>query len=212
MDEVILAIQNCIIAGDRLALGKAVEEALGKEVPASIIVEDGFVEAMDEVGQLYERKEYFIPEMMVSANAMNTGLEIIRPFLIEQDVPCRGKVLIGTVLGDLHDLGKSLVSMMLTGAGFTIIDAGINVSPEAFARAIDQHKPDVVGMSAMLATTMLNMGKVIDTLVEYKMRNSLGVIVGGAPITAEFADRIGADGYADDAVQAVHLVQRLIEQ
>lgn len=212
MDEVILAIQNCIIAGDRLALGKAVEEALGKEVPASIIVEDGFVEAMDEVGQLYERKEYFIPEMMVSANAMNTGLEIIRPFLIEQDVPCRGKVLMGTVLGDLHDLGKSLVSMMLTGAGFTIIDAGINVSPEAFARAIDQHKPDVVGMSAMLATTMLNMGKVIDTLVEYKMRNSLGVIVGGAPITAEFADRIGADGYADDAVQAVHLVQRLIEQ
>ncbi len=212
VDEMIATIKNNIIRGDRQALTVAVENALEQEIPVSHIVDDGFVGAMVEVGKLYERKEYFIPEMMVAANAMNTGLEIIQPFLSGKKIPSRGKVLFGTVWGDLHDLGKSLVSMMLTGAGFTVVDLGINVSPEAFASGVKEHHPDIVAISALLATTMLNMDKVIQELIESNLRDDVRVIVGGAPITAEFADQVGADGYAADAVQAVHLAQRLLEQ
>ena len=167
---------------------------------------------MKEVGRLFEEGEYFIPEMLISARAMKTGLAIIRPLLSESRVRPAGKIILGTVRGDLHDIGKNLVSMMMEGAGFSVVDLGTDVSPEAFVEAVRNHQPELVGMSALLTTTMPSMEATVKALEEAGLRNRVKILVGGAPITQEYADKIGADGYSPDASQAAKLAKVFVSQ
>jgi 5-methyltetrahydrofolate--homocysteine methyltransferase len=168
------------------------------------------VSALIEVGRLFEGGEYYVPEMLISAKTMQACMDILKPYLLNSNVKALGKVVIGTVHGDLHDIGKNLVSMMLEGSGFEVQDLGIDIDAEKFIAHVQAEKPQVVALSAMLTTTMLSMKPVIDALNQSGLRNSVKVIVGGAPITQQFADSIGADGYAADASQAAALVKRLL--
>lgn len=202
-------LRAAIVAGrakDALAL---VEAALAEDIAAGTILQDGLIAAMNEVGALYEQGEFYVPEMLVAANAMTTALAVLRPHLVDEGVPTVATVAIGTVKGDLHDIGKNLVSMMLEGAGFEIVDLGVDVAPERFVQAIEDGA-DVVGLSALLTTTMVNMGDVIAAVTAAGLRNRAPILVGGAPITAEYAESIGADGYAPDASGAVRLVRELL--
>jgi len=200
-----------VIEGDAEGAKIAVQEGLESGVPAEQLMNDGLIAAMTEVGRLFEDGEYYVPEMLISARAMQAGLSVLRPVLVAQDVKPKGKVVIGTVKGDMHDIGKNLVGMMLEGAGFQIIDLGSDCSPEKFLAAIREHQPDIVGMSALLTTTMVNMGITIRFLEEHNARQQVKVIIGGAPVTQKYADEIGADGFAPDANQAAILAKRLIE-
>lgn len=177
---------------------KAMDEGIGAET----ILNDALISAMSEVGQLFETGEYFVPEMLVSARAMKAGLELLRPALAAQNVQSIGKVVIGTVQGDLHDIGKNLVGMMLEGAGFEVFDLGVDVSPQKFVDAVKQHQPQFIGFSALLTTTMPKMKVNIEALKNEGLRNSVKVMVGGAPVTQKFATEIGADIYATDASSA----------
>jgi 5-methyltetrahydrofolate--homocysteine methyltransferase len=165
---------------------------------------------MGEVGQLFEEGEYFVPEMLIAARAMQGGLLILKPFLAEGDVHSPGKVVIGTVKGDLHDIGKNLVAMMLEGSAFEIVDLGTDVSPEKFVEAVQTSGADIVAMSALLTTTMPNMTAVIEALKEAGLRDKVKIMVGGAPLTQDYASKIGADGYAADANQAVASARALL--
>jgi 5-methyltetrahydrofolate--homocysteine methyltransferase len=165
---------------------------------------------MTEVGRLFEAGEKFIPEMMISARAMQAAVNILRPLLMEKDVEVLGTVVIGTVAGDLHDIGKNLVGMMLEGAGFQIIDLGTDVSPQAFVAAVQQHNPDLVGLSALLTTTMPSIMATIEALTEAGVRDKVKIIIGGAPITLEFAQKVGADGFANDAGSAPRMAKALL--
>ena len=165
---------------------------------------------MNVVGQRFRDGQYFIPEVLISARAMNACLKLIRPLIIGQKVASRGEVVIGTVKGDVHDIGKNIVVMMLEGAGFTIHDLGVDVTPEKFVEAVDKHKPQVVALSAMLTTTMTWMKNVIEALDEAELRQSVKVVVGGAPVTEDFAHLIKADGYADDGISATDEVKNLL--
>jgi 5-methyltetrahydrofolate--homocysteine methyltransferase len=164
---------------------------------------------MGEVGRLFEEGEYFVPEMLIAARAMKTGMEILKPQLVDADIQPAGTIIAGTVKGDLHDIGKNLVCMMLEGAGFQVVDLGSDVSPEAFIAAVQEHKPDFIAMSALLTTTMPNMKTTIDALKSAGLRDSVKVLIGGAPITDAYAEQIGADGYAPDASRAVKLAKSL---
>jgi 5-methyltetrahydrofolate--homocysteine methyltransferase len=179
-------------------------------VTPDVILSQGLIAAMAEVGSLFEQGEYFVPEMLVSAKAMQEGLNLLRPYLVAQGIKPVGKVVIGTVKGDLHDIGKNLVSMMLEGAGFEVIDLGTDSGAEKFIAAIEQHQPQMIGMSAMLTTTMPQMRNVIAALEAASLRQKVKVMVGGAPVTADFARQIGADGYAPDASRAVSLAKSLL--
>lgn len=200
-----------VIEGDAAGAKTAVREGLESGIPAEQLMNDGLIAAMTEVGRLFENGEYYVPEMLISARAMQAGLSVLRPMLVSQDIKPKGKVVIGTVKGDMHDIGKNLVSMMLEGAGFQVIDLGVDCSPEKFLVAIREHQPDIVGMSALLTTTMVNMGITIRFLEEHNARNQVKVIIGGAPVTQKYADEIGADGFAPDANQAAILANRLIK-
>lgn len=202
-------IYQAVLKGDMGAISENVQAALVAGVPAPDILQNGLIAAMDEVGHLFEEGEYFVPEMMISARAMKVGLAILKPLLIETDVEPAGKVAIGTVRGDLHDIGKNLVVMMLEGAGFEVVDLGTDVAPEQFV-AIIREGVNLVGLSALLTTTMPNMASTIKTIEEAGLRDRVKVIVGGAPVTAEYAQNIGADGFSPDASQAVTLVKSLI--
>jgi 5-methyltetrahydrofolate--homocysteine methyltransferase len=168
--------------------------------------------AMSDVGRLYEGGEYFVPEMLISARAMRAGLEIIKPLLVGSDLKPAGTVAVGTVMGDLHDIGKNLVGMMLEGAGFAIRDLGTDVSPEKFIDAITTNEVDLIGLSALLTTTMPMMETTINAITRAGLRNQVKIIIGGAPITQAYADKIGADGFAPDASQAVKLAVNLVNQ
>jgi 5-methyltetrahydrofolate--homocysteine methyltransferase len=174
------------------------------------ILHDGLIPAMAEVGRLYEEGEYFVPEMLIAARAMKVGLGILKPYLLESAVEPVGKVAVATVKGDLHDIGKNLVSLMLEGAGFEIVDLGVDAAPEKFIEAVRTNGVDIVAMSALLTTTMTHMRDTIEALKEAGLRDQVKVMVGGAPITQNFADEIGADGYAPDASQAVTLAKTLV--
>ena len=167
---------------------------------------------MDVVGREFEQGIRFIPEMLVSAKAMKAGMSILRPLLVDSDAATRGTVVIGTVEGDLHDIGKNLVAVMLEGAGYQVFDLGVEVSADRFCEAVREHSPQVVALSALLTTTMVHMPKVLDALQREGLRESVRVVVGGAPVTAEYARSIGADGHAQDASAAVALVRRLTEE
>ena len=203
-------IKQAVIEGDATEVKKLVALALEQQVPAEEILKSGMISGMGEVGRLFEEGEYFVPEMLIAARAMQGGLGILRPALVEQDVKSAGKVVLGTVKGDLHDIGKNLVGMMLEGAGFQIVDLGTDVSPEKFIEAIREHQPDIVGMSALLTTTMPNMDKTIKAFNEAGVRQNVKVMVGGAPVTKKYAGEIGADGFAPDANQATAEAKKLL--
>ena len=199
-----------MIDGDAVGVKNAVESALQSGSIAEDLLNHGLIAAMKEVGRLFEEGEYFVPEMLISARAMQAGMGILRPILVAQDIKPKGKVVIGTVQGDLHDIGKNLVSMMLEGAGFQVIDLGTDCPPEKFLAAIREHQPDIVGMSALLTTTMTNMKKTLKHLEENNIRQQVKVIIGGAPVTQQYADEIRADGFAADANQAAFLASQLM--
>lgn len=208
--DLIQNIYREVVEGNQKAVKEAVQAALDANLAADVILSDGLIAAMGEVGSLFEQGEYFVPEMLVSAKSMQEGLNLLRPLLVAQGIEPIGKVVIGTVKGDLHDIGKNLVSMMLEGAGFEVVDLGTDTSPEKFIDAIHQHQPQLIGMSAMLTTTMPNMRHVITALESAGMRQSVKVMIGGAPVTETFASQIGADGYAPDASRAVALAKSLL--
>ena len=187
-----------------------VQVALDASLPAEDILKQGLVPAMTEVGRRFEEGEYFVPEMLISARAMQSGLAILKPLLVASDVQATGKVVIGTVQGDLHDIGKNLVGMMLEGAGFELVDLGTDVRAEQFVQAVQDHGPDLVAMSALLTTTMPSMKTTIDALTDAGVRDQVKVIIGGAPVTEDYAAAIGADGFATDASRAATLASGLI--
>jgi 5-methyltetrahydrofolate--homocysteine methyltransferase len=209
MDGVLLELYNAILEGQRDAAKEMVESALGAGVPPADVL-DAMVRAMGEVGRLFEEGEYFVPEMLIAARAMKTGMEILKPRLVDADIQPAGSIIAGTVKGDLHDIGKNLVCMMLEGAGFQVVDLGTDVSPEAFVSAVQEHQPDFVAMSALLTTTMPNMQNTIEALKAAGLRETVKVLIGGAPITDAYSEKIGADGYASDASRAVKLAKSLL--
>ncbi|MCX7671339.1 MAG: corrinoid protein [Anaerolineae bacterium] len=204
------AIYQAVLDGNAPAAKAGVEKALAEGIAPDVILKEGLIAAMAEVGRLFEENEYFVPEMLVSARAMQNGLSVLKPHLAEAGAQPTGKVVIGTVKGDLHDIGKNLVAMMLEGAGFEIVDLGTDVSPEKFVKAVLEQKPQIVGMSALLTTTMPAMGTTVKALLEAGVRDQVKVMIGGAPVTDAFAKQIGADGYAPDASSAVRLAKSLI--
>jgi 5-methyltetrahydrofolate--homocysteine methyltransferase len=169
------------------------------------------VTAMGEVGDRFERREFFVPEMLVAARAMKAGVEVLKPHLVEADIKPVGTVVIGTVSGDLHDIGKNLVIMMLEGASFQVIDLGVDVAPEQFVQAVQEHSPQIVGMSALLTTTMLQMGATVEALEKAGVRKNVTVMVGGAPVTQRFADDIAADIYGPDASSAARMAKAAVQ-
>ena len=175
-----------------------------------LILNDGLIAGMAVVGEKMRNGELYLPEVLQSAGAMKASLKILKPHLAREGAQSRGKILIGTVRGDMHDIGKNLVGIMLQGAGFEIIDIGPNVEPQRFVAAITEHTPAVVGLSAMLTTTMLNMKSTIEAIADAGLRSKVKIIIGGAPVSQKFADEIGADGYSRDAVLAVDKVKQLI--
>jgi len=205
MEEIIQKISESVLEGDREMAMEAVQEAIDAKVPAEKILKEGMMTAMSEAGKLFEEGEYFVPELLVAARAMQGGMELLKPLLVAEDVEPVGKVVIGTVKGDLHDIGKNLVGMMLEGAGFEVIDLGTDVDAEKFVEAVKTNNAQMVGMSALLTTTMSNMPSTIEALKQAGLRDSVKVMVGGAPVTETYAQQIGADGYAPDASQAAKL-------
>jgi len=208
MENEMKELYNAILEGQRDVAKKEVEQALAEGVDPAVVL-DAMVTAMGEVGRLFEEGEYFVPEMLIAARAMKTGMEILKPKLVDADIQPAGKIIAGTVKGDLHDIGKNLVCMMLEGAGFQVVDLGSDVSPDAFVAAVKEHKPDFLAMSALLTTTMPNMQTTIDALKAAGVRDEVKVLIGGAPITDAYAEKIGADGYAADASRAVKLAKSL---
>jgi 5-methyltetrahydrofolate--homocysteine methyltransferase len=201
-------IYQGILSFDREAVPNLVRKELDQGTDVSAILKQGLIAALDEVGERFGRGDMFLPEMLAAAQAMRAGLEVIKPLLSEADAQAAGIVVIGTVKGDLHDIGKDLVGMMLEGAGYRVIDLGVDVHTEAFLRAVEENTTHIVALSALLTTTMPAMRESISILKQRKVRAK--IIVGGAPVTQSFADQIGADGYADDAPGAVALVRRLL--
>lgn len=186
-----------------------VKEYLGKEVSPIIILNEGLIGGMSIIGQEFKASQIWVPEVLLAARNMNKGIEILKPELLKEKAPSKVKFIIGTVKGDIHDIGKNLVTMMMTGAGYQVIDLGVDIPKERFLEAITQEKADLVGLSALLTTTMLEMKEVIKT-IRQTFAISPKIIIGGAPVTKKFAEEIGADGYAEDAVRAVELAHRLL--
>jgi 5-methyltetrahydrofolate--homocysteine methyltransferase len=198
-----------VLEGAAPAVEAGVKEALAAGVAADVILKEALIAAMDEVGKQYEEGDIFVPEMLIAARAMQAGLILLKPHLVGSGAESAGKVAIGTVKGDLHDIGKNLVAMMLEGAGFEIIDLGVDVPPQAFVDAVGKGAT-VIGMSALLTTTMSNIGVTIEALKAAGLRDKVKVMIGGAPVTQDFATQIGADGFAPDASSATRIARELL--
>jgi 5-methyltetrahydrofolate--homocysteine methyltransferase len=209
MESPLKEIYQGVLDGDMGAVQTSVQAAVDGGMPAGDILQQGLITAMGEVGQLFEAGEYFVHEMLIAARAMKAGLAILQPLLVDSGVEPVGRVAIGTVKGDLHDIGKNLVAMMLEGAGFEIVDLGTDVAPDQFMAAVKEGV-DLVGLSALLTTTMPGMATIIQALDAAGLRDRVKVMIGGAPVTAEYARQIGADGFAPDASQAVTLAKSLV--
>ena len=203
-------VYEAILDGDMQAAEESVQAALNEDIPPADILQKGMISAMQEVGSLFEEGECFVPEMLIAARAMKAGLEILKPLLIDFGVEPVGKVVLGTVQGDMHDIGKNLVSMMLEGAGFEIEDLGTDVAPEKFVEAAGNDDVDIIGLSALLTTTIKSMERTIKAIEEAGLRDNVKVMVGGAPVTEAYANHIGADGFAEDASQAVAVANGLL--
>jgi 5-methyltetrahydrofolate--homocysteine methyltransferase len=210
MSEIFEQLSASVLEGDSDKTGELTKQALEDGISAEEILNKGLVVGMAEVGVRFKRGDMFVPEVLMSAEAMHAGQEILRPLLTEGGSARLGKILLGTVKGDLHDIGKNLVGMMCEGSGFEVIDLGFNVDPDVFVTAIKEHKPDIVGMSAMLTTTMRAMGYTIKAIEEAGLRDQVKVIVGGAPVDEEFSQRISADGYGSNAASGPDLAKSLL--
>ena len=195
-------LANGVIAGEIDKVGDLTQKAVDEGIKPMEIIDNGLMSGMSVVGERFKVGDMYIPEVIMSAKAMSAGMEIVKPLIVAGESASKGKVMLGTVKGDLHEIGKKLVQMMIESAGFEVEDVGIDISPEQFADAVREKKPDVLGMSALLTTTMLAMKDTIETLKEAGLRDSVKILVGGAPVTLDFAEEIGADGWAPDAVTA----------
>jgi 5-methyltetrahydrofolate--homocysteine methyltransferase len=200
-----------VIKGQADAVKDLVNQALSENISAEDILNNGLVAGMNVVGEKFKNNEFFIPEVLVSARAMSAGLDILNPLLAEANVKAKAKVVIGTVKGDLHDIGKNIVGMMLQGAGYKIVDLGADVPKDKFIEFAQKEEADMVGMSALLTTTMIYMQEIIQGLKEAGLRDKVKVIIGGAPVTQAYADQIEADGYAPDAASAIDLAKDLLD-
>ena len=203
-------LSAAILEGDAEKAPTLVEKGLKEGLAAKDILDNGLVPGMNEVGVRFKAGDMFVPEVLMSADAMQASLVILRPELVASGAKLIGKIVMGTVKGDLHDIGKNLVGMMCEGAGFEVIDLGFNVDPEKFIDAIKEHQPDIVGMSALLTTTMRAMESTIKVLEEAGLRDRVKIMIGGAPVTQAFADKIGADGFAPDASSASRKARELL--
>jgi len=203
-------IADNLIKGKAPQVKELVEKALDEGVEVEKILDEGLIAGMDVVGKKFQANEFYVPEMLIAARAMKAGMEIIRPILVQKDIKSQGTVVIGTAKGDLHDIGKNLVGMMLEGAGFEIVDLGVDISPEKFIQTAKEKKAHLIGLSALLTTTMVSMKDVINALKEANLDGKIKVMIGGAPVTQSYADEIGADGYAPDAASAVDEAKKLL--
>jgi len=210
MEELYEKMAEGLIAADVESVNKLVQEALDKNLPAKVILDNGLIPGMDIVGQRMKTGELFIPEVLRSARVMQGAIALLKPHLSEEDSSGLGTIVIGTVEGDLHDIGKNLVSMMLQGAGFSVVDLGTNVKPQDFVEAVKSNKANILGMSALLTTTMPKMEETVRALKESGIRDQVKIMAGGAPVTQKFIDDIGADGYGANAASASEVAKELI--
>jgi len=210
MSEVLSKLSTAVIEGEREDAAKWTEDALSDGLEAQVVLNEGLMPGMDYVGVEFRAGNMYVPEVLRSARAMQASMDLLKPLLVEGGVEMLGKVLLGTVKGDMHDIGKNLVSMMCEGAGFEVKDLGKDVAPDEFVSAIKEFEPDILGMSALLTTTMRAMEQTIKALQEAGVRDSVKIMIGGAPVTQSFADQIGADGYASNAAAAVDLAKEFV--
>lgn len=210
MSEILSALSTAIIQGKKDGIAQLTTEALDAGLSAQEILDNGLMPGMDYVGVEFRAGNMFVPEVLRSARAMQTSMDQLRPLLVAGGAKMVGKVLLGTVKGDMHDIGKNLVAMMCEGAGFEVKDLGKNVTPETFVQEVKNFEPQVVGMSALLTTTMRTMEHTIKALEEAGLRDQIHIMIGGAPVTQSFADQIGADGYASNAASAADLARRFV--
>jgi len=210
MSNILQEISTAVIEGNKDDMIDLTEDALNDGLDAQEILNNGLMPGMDYVGVEFRAGNMFVPEVLRSARAMQTSMDLLKPLLAESGVKLVGKVVLGTVKGDMHDIGKNLVSMMCEGAGFEVVDLGKNIGPEDFVKAVKEQNPDIIGMSALLTTTMRSMEHTINALQEAGLRDKVKIMVGGAPVTKSFADQIGADGYASNAASAVDLAKEFV--
>ena len=204
-------IASAVEAGEEEEVEKLVQQALDNHEGALTIIDEGLMKGMEGVGDKFAKGDMFIPEVMISAQALQTGVEMIKPYLQEGEKSFVQKIVLGTVAGDIHDLGKNLVKMMLSANGFEVVDVGVDTPVEDFIKAVEEHEPDILGLSALLTTTMPEMQKVIKALQEKGLRDGVKVILGGAPVNQKFAHSIGADLYAEDALEAVKILKAAVD-
>lgn len=204
------ALAENLINGKANEVKELTQKALDDGVPPGEILNEGLIKGMNVVGERFKNNEFYVPEVLIAARAMHAGMDILKPKLVESGVEPIGKVLLGTVKGDLHDIGKNLVAMMLEGAGFEVIDLGIDVPPEKFVQAVNEQGGDVIAMSALLTTTMTQMKTTLEALEEAGVKGKVKTLIGGAPVTQNYADEIGADGYARDAASAADKAKELL--
>jgi len=209
MSAIYERLSTAVLEANEERIPKLVQKGLDQGLVPKDILDNGLIVGMNEVGARFKRGDMFVPEVLMSAKSMQAGLAVLRPHLIASGAELIGKIVMGTVKGDLHDIGKNLVGMMCEGAGFEVIDLGFNVEPEKFIEAIKEHQPNIVGMSALLTTTMRAMGHTIKAIEEAGLRDTVKIMVGGAPVDAEFAERIGADGYGSNAPTGSEMAKRL---
>jgi len=212
MNEHLPEITALLIEGNFNKIAEITHAALDAGITADKILDQGLMPGMDHIGIEFKAGRVFVPEVLRSAKAMQESMDIIRPILAETGSVPTGKIVLGTVKGDLHDIGKNLVNMMCQGAGFEVIDLGKNVDPQDFVDSINELQPDIIGMSALLTTTMISMDRTIKALIDAGIRDQVIVLVGGAPVNQDFADKIGADGYASNAASAADLAKEMINQ
>ncbi|MBT3315194.1 MAG: corrinoid protein [Anaerolineae bacterium] len=210
MSDILAELSTAVIEGNVDDMADLTEDALDEDFSAQDILDKGLMPGMDHVGVEFKAGNMFVPEVLRSARAMHNSMDLIRPLLAESGASMTGKMIIGTVKGDLHDIGKNLVGMMCEGAGFEVEDIGKNIEPEAFVEAVKKYEPNIIGMSALLTTTMRSMEHTIKALEEAGLRDKVKVIIGGAPVTQTFSDQIGADGYASNAASAAELAKSFV--
>ena len=210
-DEILQGLYDDTLVGNAPSVRELTEQGLAEGMDPETLLYDALIPSLEEVGARFERGDFFVPEMLIAARAMQGALDILRPLLAETGAKPIGTFVMGMVKGDVHDIGKNLVNIMLEGAGFTVFDLGVNVAPEKFVEQIQEHEPDIVGFSAFLTTTMPMFKANINAIEKAGLREKVIVMVGGAPVTKEYADAVGADGYAADASTAVRLAKELIE-
>ncbi len=209
--EILASLVESLVEGQHEQVAQLTQKGVQEGLLPLEILNKGLIAGMEVVGRNFKEGEIYVPDVLIAARAMRAGMDILRPLLAELDVPSTGKVILGTVQGDLHDIGKNLVGIMMEGAGFEVIDLGADVSADKFVAAVKEHRPKIVGMSALLTVTMVGMKSVLDSMESQGLRQDVIAIVGGAPVTQKFADEIGADGYAHDAVSAVSKAKELLK-